>query len=207
MLDSFVRRSFYNCSRRIQRAHYPLNSSRFGHRDTLVRFSKVSHTSKSNNWRKNYLFFIKIRNCFFLSFSSLFFSQGKPRTTTTHKRKQCEVRSLSLSLSLICLCICARLCARNTLSYETCYTFLSRGVREWRLFFSFIIAFARAFRVVLSRKKWEKREKSYALFVSSLRNGKRENVRWKRNEDRQVAILKLRVTMARFVFYQARVAV
>ena len=49
VLDSFVRLSFYNCSRRILRAYFPLLTVRFGHRDTLVRFSKVSHTSKSNN--------------------------------------------------------------------------------------------------------------------------------------------------------------
>jgi hypothetical protein len=52
------------------------------------------------------------------------------------------------------------------------------------------------------------REKSYALFVSSLRNGKRENVLRERNEDRVVLILASRVTMARVVFYhQAHIAV
>ena len=49
--------------------------------------------------------------------------------------------------------------------------------------------------------------KSYALFVSSLRNGKRENVLRERNEDRVVLILASRVTMARVVFYQAHIAV
>ena len=46
------------------------------------------------------------------------------------------------------------------------------------------------------------------MFVSSLRNGKRENVPRERNEDRQVVVLVSRVTMARVVFYhQAHIAV
>ena len=50
--------------------------------------------------------------------------------------------------------------------------------------------------------------KKFALFVSSLRNGKRENVPRERNEDRQVVVLVSRVTMARVVFYhQAHIAV
>ena len=74
-------------------------------------------------------------------------------------------------------------------------------------FFSLSSSLLRALFVVLSLLERNGREKSYALFVSSLRNGKRENVLRERNEDRVVLILVSRVTMARFVFYQAHIAV
>ena len=57
-------------------------------------------------------------------------------------------------------------------------------------------------------KEMGEERKKFALFVSSLRNGKRENVPRERNEDRQVVVLVSRVTMARVVFYhQAHIAV
>ena len=75
-------------------------------------------------------------------------------------------------------------------------------------FFSLSSSLLRALFVVLSLLERNGREKSYALFVSSLRNGKRENVPRERNEDRQVVVLVSRVTMARVVFYhQAHIAV
>ena len=75
-------------------------------------------------------------------------------------------------------------------------------------FFSLSSSLLRALFVVLSLLERNGREKSYALFVSSLRNGKRENVLRERNEDRVVLILASRVTMARVVFYhQAHIAV
>ena len=159
-------------------------------------------------------FFPKKRNSLLFSLSSLFslFALGKPRTTF-YAKTRCEVRALSR------LFVCLFVYLRETF-YYTCeeYDFVSARLSKRFCvavfasggFFSLslIIASARAFRRSLFVMERNGREKSYALFVSSLRNGKRENVVRERNEDRVVLILASRVTMARVVFYhQAHIAV
>jgi hypothetical protein len=156
-------------------------------------------------------FFHKKSNSPFLSFLSfLSFRSENPRTTF-YAKTRCEVRSLSLSLSLVCLFIYAK----RFITCEEYYFVSARLIKRFCVavfasggFFSLSSSLLRALFVVLSLLERNGREKSYALFVSSLRNGKRENVLRERNEDRVVLILASRVTMARVVFYhQAHIAV
>ena len=117
----------------------------------------------------------------------------------------------TLSLSLVCLFIYAK----RFITCEEYYFVSARLIKRFCVavfasggFFSLSSSLLRALFVVLSLLERNGREKSYALFVSSLRNGKRENVLRERNEDRQVVVLVSRVTMARVVFYhQAHIAV
>ena len=60
-------------------------------------------------------------------------------------------------------------------------TFLCCGVREWRLFFSFIVAFARTFRRSLFvRKKWERKKFRAICLFSSERKTRKCSARKKR---------------------------
>ena len=166
-----------------------------------MRFERVSY--KESKWRKNYLFFIKIRNCFSLTFLSFLLSENPAQLLLIKENNARYARSLSL----ICLFVYLRtfyvrgILFRIERSKRFCLAAFASGG-----FFSLSSSLLRALFVVLLLER-NGREKSYALFVSTLRNGKRENVRWKRNDDRVVLIVVSRVTMARFVFYQAHIAV
>ena len=160
--------------------------------------------------KKNYLFFIK-KVILRFSLSSLFslFARKTPAQLFTQRH---DARyALSLSLSLVCLFIYAK----RFITCEEYYFVSARLIKRFCVavfasggFFSLSSSLLRALFVVLSLLERNGREKSYALFVSSLRNGKRENVLRERNEDRVVLILVSRVTMARVVFYhQAHIAV
>ena len=156
--------------------------------------------------KKNYLFFIK-KVILLFSLSSLFslFARKTPAQLFTQRH------DARYALSLVCLFIYAK----RFITCEEYYFVSARLIKRFCVavfasggFFSLSSSLLRALFVVLSLLERNGREKSYALFVSSLRNGKRENVLRERNEDRVVLILVSRVTMARVVFYhQAHIAV